>query len=48
MDVDNPETHSFEAPKYLLILLDGPAVFYSSDGKIEERMVFRNGYPVKR
>lgn len=47
MDVDNPETPSFELPKYLLILLDGPVVFYNKDGKVEETILFKNGNIIK-
>ncbi len=48
MDVDNPETPSFEPPKYLLILLDGPVVFYNKDGKVEETILFKNGNIIKK
>lgn len=47
-DLYNPETPSFESPKYLLILLDGPAVFYSKEGKVEETILFKNGNIIKK
>ena len=48
LDVDNPETISIEPPKYLLILLDGPVVFYNKDGKVEETILFKNGNIIKK
>ncbi len=48
LDVDNPETISIEPPKYLLILLDGPAVFYNKEGKVEETILFKNGNIIKK
>jgi len=37
-----------ETEQFYLIVLDGTAVSYNKEGKVEKRIVFRNGYPVKR
>jgi hypothetical protein len=37
-----------EPEQFYLIVLDGTAVSYNKEGKVEKRIVFRNGFPVKR